>query len=646
MATVRELITKLGFETDSKGLKDFESKLSGLKSKIGNVAGAVAKAGAIVSGVATGAFGIAAYKGLSIASDLEEQQNVIDKTFGASAESMNKWAKDAINAYGLSELQAKQMTGTMGAMLKASGFVENEFTNMSKTLVGLSADFASFYNLNNEDAFRKIQSGIRGETEPLKSLGIMMSEANLNSYALNQGLGKTVNQMSEMEKMQLRYNYLLSVTKDQQGDFANGLETSWANYKRVLSGNWTQLMSETFKEAVPYIIQFTKYLNQSITTVRKFVEANSEKIAAFWKNLAKTIAKVYVNIVIWLEDLSTRTNKFSGFRNLFLAIFNIIKSSIKYIAKALVYLAPAFDFIANAIAGIINFINKHAAVFRIIAIGIGIVIAALSSPILAIIAAVLAVIAIVIILYKNWDKVSKFIVKTTKIIANFFVNIGKSIKESLMKVGQFILNGLFEIFVRPFINIYNAIVFVFSTVYVFFSNIFSKAVEFIKEKFGVIVEWFSSIWQSIKDVFFDVVNWFGNIFNEAVEKIKDVFSPLLNWFSDIFNKIGDSITGAFDALKNKLPSWAKKLLGIEISSDTAMTNRAGASSAYTSTINSPHSDVKVDMSGININMPEGTTKEQAEEFGRAISTEYSMKYLDDVINSSLATVPTPEYVRH
>ena len=157
---------------------------------------------------------------LQAASDLQEVQNVVDVTFGDNARQIETWAKNAADQFGLTETKAKQFTSTLGAMMKSAGVSGNEIVQMSTDLAGLAADMSSFYNLDFDTAFQKIRSGISGETEPLKQLGINMSVANLNAFALQQGLEKTFEQMDQGEQTMLRYQYLMSVTSDAQGDFA------------------------------------------------------------------------------------------------------------------------------------------------------------------------------------------------------------------------------------------------------------------------------------------------------------------------------------------------------------------------------------------------------------------------------------------
>lgn len=178
---------------------------------------------------------------IDAASDLSEVQNVVDVTFGDSSGRIDAWAKQAGKAYGLTEKQAKQYTATIGAMLKSQGMADDEIVKTSTDLAGLAADMASFYNLDFDTAFQKIRSGISGETEPLKQLGINMSAANLEAFRLAQGIEKTYAAMSQSEQTALRYQYIMQATADAQGDFARTSD-GYANASRRV-----QTATETIK---------------------------------------------------------------------------------------------------------------------------------------------------------------------------------------------------------------------------------------------------------------------------------------------------------------------------------------------------------------------------------------------------------------
>lgn len=171
-----------------------------------------------------------------LASNLAEVQNVVDVTFRESAAEINKFAKDAGYSFGLTELSAKKFTGTLGAMLKSSGVTGDALVEMSTKIAALSGDFASFYNIDSDTAFAKIRSGLSGETEPLKQLGINMSVANMEAFALSKGITQAYSSMDQASQTILRYNYLLSVSEDAQGDFTR-TAGSYANQLRIADLN-------------------------------------------------------------------------------------------------------------------------------------------------------------------------------------------------------------------------------------------------------------------------------------------------------------------------------------------------------------------------------------------------------------------------
>lgn len=247
------------------------SMVGGAFKKLGTIMGAAFAVKGIVD------FGRAS---VNLASNLSEVQNVVDVTFGGMANDVNMFAKSALESFGLSELSAKKYTSTMGAMLKSSGLAGRQMLDMSTTLASLSADMASFYNLSNDEAFNKIRSGISGETEPLKQLGVNMSVANMEAFALTQGIKKQYQVMSQAEQSLLRYNYLLSVTKDAQGDFAR-TSGSWANQVKLMGEQWRifqSTMGQGFINLLTPISQGLNMLIQKLQIAAQYFKAFTELI--------------------------------------------------------------------------------------------------------------------------------------------------------------------------------------------------------------------------------------------------------------------------------------------------------------------------------------------------------------------------------
>lgn len=248
-----------------KMFKGFEGKINstfkGISQGLGINLGALTKIGLIAA--ATKKLYDFGKASVEVASDLVEVQNVVDVTFGSMSNQVNEFASNATKQFGLSELSAKKFTSTMGAMLKSSGISGQAVTDMSIEVAKLTADMASFYNLDGDEAFTKIRSGLSGETEPLKQLGINMSVANMEAYAMSQGINKAWREMSQAEQTMLRYNYLLSVTGDAQGDFARN-SGSWANQIKLLKEQWQEFMSLIGKALIEILLPIVKVINLAL----------------------------------------------------------------------------------------------------------------------------------------------------------------------------------------------------------------------------------------------------------------------------------------------------------------------------------------------------------------------------------------------
>lgn len=210
-------------------------------------------------------------KGVDLASRLQEVQNVVDTTFGDGADQIYEWADAAAESFGMSSLQAQNFNGTLGAMLKSMGLTDDAVLKMSTDMVGLAGDMASFYNIDIEQAFEKIRSGISGETEPLKQLGINMSVANLEAYALSQGIETAYEKMSQSEQAILRYNYLMSVTADAQGDFARTSD-SFANQQRILQLQTENLAASFGEKLLPSLNNVLSTANDKLPRLENTIE--------------------------------------------------------------------------------------------------------------------------------------------------------------------------------------------------------------------------------------------------------------------------------------------------------------------------------------------------------------------------------------
>ena len=242
---------------------------------------------------------------ISLASDLQEVQNVVDVAFGSMAGEVEEFSKSALKQFGLSELAAKRMASTFMAMGKGLGIDGTTGKEMALTLTGLAGDMASFFNVEEEVAQTALNSIYTGETETLKKFGVVMTEANLQAFALTQGITKSYSAMSQAEKVALRYQYVLSQTALAQGDFAR-TSGSWANQVRLMKEQWSQLLGIMGSGLVQVLTPVVKALNSMLSSLISVGNA----IAKLWggkgiTNLSTSVSTDLGNAAGSAGDLSS-----------------------------------------------------------------------------------------------------------------------------------------------------------------------------------------------------------------------------------------------------------------------------------------------------------------------------------------------------
>lgn len=208
----------------------------------------------------TAAFGVAT----AAASDYEENLNKIDVAFGNSAQTVKDWANNAIEQFGLSKLAATNATSSFGALAKGIGVSESSAAEMSVTLAGLSADLASYFNTGTDESAKALEGIFTGEAEALKKYGVIMNETNVKDFAEQHGM--LYDSLSQVEKVMVRYQYVLDKTGDAQGDYArtaDGTSNSMKTFKSALED-----LSVAFgEEILPVITPIIRGLTDLIRAI-------------------------------------------------------------------------------------------------------------------------------------------------------------------------------------------------------------------------------------------------------------------------------------------------------------------------------------------------------------------------------------------
>lgn len=214
---------------------------------------------------------------VNYASDTEEAMNKVDVAFGDAAASVVAWSEDTLTSIGLAQRTALDMAALYGDMATSMGYSQKEAAEMSKTLVELAGDLASFKNLGIDEVNTALKSVFTGETESLKELGVVMTEANLEAYALEKGLSKTYAQMSQNEKVSLRYQYVLDMTANAQGDFARTSDST-ANQLRILRESLKQAAASLGSELLPVVTPVIQRLGELVQSFSSLDDGTKKAI--------------------------------------------------------------------------------------------------------------------------------------------------------------------------------------------------------------------------------------------------------------------------------------------------------------------------------------------------------------------------------
>lgn len=286
----RSLVT--GFSNTTKSIKSTRSGFRGLASTIGKfyatywmVMRAVGKIGSAVD----------------LASQLTEVQNVVDTTFGDMASKVDDFTKTSIQDFGMSELTVKQISSRFQALGTSIGISSEQVANgtavankalmsqnntlykttdsmadMSLNLTRLAGDMASFYDVDQADVAKSLQSIFSGTIAPLRRYGLDLTQATLSEWAMKNGLDANIKSMTQAEKVLLRYNYVMANTQAAQQDFSRTANT-WANSIRVLKQEfqaWGSIIGSVVINALkPFVQALSKVMLKVISFTRTVADA-------------------------------------------------------------------------------------------------------------------------------------------------------------------------------------------------------------------------------------------------------------------------------------------------------------------------------------------------------------------------------------
>ncbi len=434
-----------------------------------------------------------------MAMDAEESENLFEVAMGTMAGDARKWSEETSKALSLNAFNVRKNVATYNSMLTSMGLASEESLKMSEGLTQLSYDMASFYNLKPEEAFEKLKSGISGEAEPLKALGILVNDNTIKTYAYSNGIAKQGEQLTEAQKVQARYGAILDATKNAQGDLARTMDSPT---------NKIRAMKE---QAQQIGIQFGQILIPILEKLIAVIKPLMDKFQGLSKEQQEQIVKIGL-------------------------IVAAVGPIILIIGKVVTIIGTLFS-IVSTVSGAIAAAGGVSAAF-------GAVLGALTGPVAIVIAVITGLIAVGVLLYKNWDAIKEFMVKMweqVKVSTSNAVLALKTVISSTFNAIKSVVLAITNGISNAIKTSWNAIKTITSTVWNGIKNIIIGILNGIKGTvhgtINIISSIISGVWNGIKTV--TVAVWGGiktaitTPINLARDAVKNAVNAIVGFFRNI-----------------------------------------------------------------------------------------------------------------
>ncbi len=558
------------FDEANKQIEQTQQKFSSMGDKIDAAGQKMKQVGAKMTKYLT--LPILAGAGVSIKafSDLQETLNKVDVSFGKSSNEVKKWSETSIQKMGLAQQSALDAASLFGDMGTGMGQNQKDAAKMSMGLTQLGADMASFKNVSIDRAQTALAGVYTGETEALKSLGIVMTETNLQEYAASKGITKKLSAMSQAEKVQLRYNFVMDKTKNAQGDFARTSD-SIANKTRTASEKTKQLSAELGGKLAPIYNKILEvgtkildwfgnlsdkwqkwivYIGLALAVLGPLVSVLGT-LATVMGAVFSPIGLIVAAIALLVAALVYCYFHFETFRNVVDTVWNaivvvvlwawnnvikpvwdlIVAIIINVLIPAFNYLWQALKMVWNGIVAVISWawVNVIKPLWDIIYWYVTSVLIPVWQKIWQVVQAVWN--AIVAVIRWAWDNVIKPI---WDLIWAYITNVLVPIWQTIFNVAKEVWDG-----------IWGAI----QSAWAFIQPIFQAIWDFIT---NILVPIFQKIWDKVKEVFsgvWDKILWVKDKIVDAFNTVKDNISGLIDKFMGIKDKVTSAFSTVGDAIK-------------------------------------------------------------------------------------------------
>lgn len=473
-----------------------------------------------------------------MAMDAVESENLFEVAMGSMAGDARKWSEETSKALGLNAYNVRKNVATYNSMLTSMGLTTQESLKMSEGLTQLSYDMASFYNLKPEEAFEKLKSGISGEAEPLKALGILVNDNTIKTYAYYHGIAKQGEALTEQQKVMARYGVIMESTKNAQGDLGRTMDSP-TNKLRIMK-----------EQAEQIGIQFGQILIPILEKLIAVIKPLMDRFQGLSKEQQESIVKIGLIVA---------------------AIGPVILIVGKVIS------------IIGTLSSIISAVSGAIAAAGGASTALGAVFTALTGPVGIAIAVIAGLVAVGVLLYKNWDTIKNTasaiwqaltasISNSVTAIKIAIVSTWESIKAVVLPIVEGIANVIKTIWdgvKTGFEFLWEVIKAIFTSAWTFISSIVQTYINIVTSVISVAWQliqtvtttvWnavsgvISTVWNGIVSFLNPIIQGIGNAISTAWNSIKSVTTTVFNAVSSIINTVWNSILNFIKPIINSIVS--------------------------------------------------------------------------------------------
>lgn len=580
------------FTNATKTVNKFQAKMEGLATKVKSVGDKISSAGKAMSVGITVPLTAAGTAAVNAASDFDENLNKVDVAFGKNAQSVKEWANTAITQFGLSKNQALQATSLFGDMATSMGINQKQATAMSISMAGLAGDLASFKNVGIDQAMTALNGVFTGETESLKQLGIVMTEVNLEEFAKK--TGKVYSEMSQAEKVQLRYNYVMEMSKNAQGDYARTADGT-ANSLRTFQGSVDNLSIAIGQNLTPVI---TPLVQKATEMVNAFASADPQiqstivKCAALVAGLGPllvVIGKTTSSIsplISGIGKLGAKITELGGMKAMISSVFGGISAPVLISVAAIAALTAAFGYLfttneqfRNSVVSTVNTIISSLQpvimslipVITNLATLVGVTLMTILQTLAPLIVQIAAYIGQVVAqLSPLITQLVSMIVPVINTIIQVVSQVIAAIMPALIAILGSVMDAInalvppIKLVLNTVIAVMSQIMSVISPIISFVANIISQVmnkitpiVSFVAGVVSSIVSVISPIASTVSSVFNSVFSTVSKVMNKVSSKVSGVFKSIQKSWSGLTGFVG----GIFDGIESAVSSLVSSVKG-------------------------------------------------------------------------------------